>query len=91
MFTITDENMKSFNRRDKYSDFDAIEDIQVLAHQENWCMVRTFKLMPTLFFMQEAGRRIWSLEPDDEYDKYGIKHSFNIITYYKKCQKQMKQ
>jgi hypothetical protein len=59
--------MKDFNWRDKYSDFDAIEDIEVLACQPNWCIIRTRKLMPTLWFMQGAGRKIWELTSDDEY------------------------
>jgi len=59
--------MKNFNWKDKYSDFEPIEDIEVLAMQENWCMVRTRALIPTLWFMQDAGRRIWELAPDDEY------------------------
>ena len=33
--------------------FDPIEDIEVLAEQETWCMIRTEKLLPTLQFMQK--------------------------------------
>ena len=82
MFIITDENMKNFNWRDKYDDFDELEDIETLAMQENWCMIRTRKLMPTLWFMQDAGRRIWELMPDDEYISW-VKFETNILTYYK--------
>lgn len=88
MFIITDEDMRDFKWRDKYNDFDVLEDVETLAMQENWCMIRTWKLMPTLWFMQDAGRRIWSLEPDDEYISW-VKLEKNILTYYKtKWQKQ---
>ena len=71
-----------FNRQDKYDDFDAIEDIEPLAMQSNWCQVRTRKLMPTLRFMQDAWRKLWELVPDDEYIS-GVKFEANILTYYK--------
>lgn len=74
--------MTDFNWREKYDDFDALEDIEVLAEQQNWCMIRTRKLMPTLWFMQDAGRKIRELMPDDEYIS-GIKFETNILTYYK--------
>lgn len=85
--SITDDDaMRDFNWKEKYDDFDALEDIEPLAMQSNWCIVRTRKLMPTLWFMQDAGRKIWSLEPDDEYIS-GIKFEANILTYYKPKQK----
>ena len=81
--SITDEeNMKDFNRREKYDDFDEFEDIETLANEKNWCILRTRKLMPTLWFMQDAGWKIWSLEPDDEYISW-IRFEANILTYYK--------
>ena len=91
IFTIIDEDMSEMDYQHKvdeimqnrFSDFDPIEDLEVLAQQENFCIVRTRKLMPTLFFMQRAWWKIWSLEPDDEYDKYGIRYEYNILTYYK--------
>ena len=90
MFITDDEGMKNSNYEEKvwqlleekYDDFDPIEDIEPLAMQQNWCMVRTRKLMPTMFFMQRAGRKIWELIPDDEYIS-GIKFETNILTYYK--------
>lgn len=82
MSITIEENMKNFNRQEKYPDFDAIEDIEPLAMQENWCIVRTWKLMPTLWFMQQAGWKIWELVPDDEYIS-GVKFERNILTYYK--------
>ena len=75
--------MRNFNWRDKYSDFDELQDIETLAMQKTWCMIRTIKLMPTLWFMQDAWRKIWELIPDDEYDKYGIRYEYNILTFYK--------
>ena len=74
--------MTDFNWREKYDDFDALEDIEVLAEQKNWCMIRTRKLMPTLRFMQDAGRKIRELLPDDEYIS-GVRFETNILTYYK--------
>ena len=90
MFITTDENMSKTDYElrvaeimtSHFSDFDPIEDIEPLAMQQNWCMVRTRKLMPTMFFMQRAGRKIWELIPDDEYIS-GIKFETNILTYYK--------
>lgn len=55
-------------------DFNAIDDIEILAMQEKWCMVRTLNLLPTLLFMQSAWRRLWELQADNEAD---------ILTYYK--------
>lgn len=83
MSITTVENMKDFNYRDKYPDFDEIEDIEVLAMQPTWCMIRTGKLMPTLWFMQQAWRHIWELTPDDEYISW-VRFEKNILTYYKK-------
>lgn len=68
--------------QNRFSDFDPIEDIEPLAMQQNWCIVRTWKLRPTLRFMQRAGWKIWSLDPDDEYVSW-IKFEKNILTYYK--------
>lgn len=65
-----------------FSDFDPLEDIESLAMQKNWCMIRTWKLMPTLWFMQRAGRKLWELIPDDEYIS-GVRLERNILTYYK--------
>ena len=56
MFTITDENMLKTDYEQNYhsNKFDPIDDIEVLSQQKTWCMVRTEKLLPTLFFMQRA-------------------------------------
>jgi hypothetical protein len=45
-------------------------------------MVRTRKLMPTLWFMQEAWWKIWELIPDEEYISW-VKMEANILIYYK--------
>jgi hypothetical protein len=82
MFTIIEEDMKDFKRQDKYSDFEPLEDIEVLAMQENRCMIRTGKLMPTLWFMQDAGWKIYEITPDDEY-VVGMRFVRDILTYYK--------
>lgn len=67
---------------DKYSDFSPIEDIEPLAMKSNWCQIRTWKLMPTMFFMQRAWRKLWELVPDDEYISW-VRLEYNILTYYK--------
>jgi hypothetical protein len=58
MFIITDENMLEidYEQQENHSKpgFDPFEDMQFLARQENMCIVRTEKLLPTLFFMQRT-------------------------------------
>ena len=71
MFIITDENMLK-------TDFEPIDDIQMLVNHSNICVVRTAKLLPTLQFMQRAWWKLRELTPDDE-DWI----EFNILTYYK--------
>ena len=78
MFITTDENMWRIDFRDNYPDFDAIEDIEILTQTKDLCVIRTGKLIPTLFFMQETWWKIWELTPDDE-DWI----EYNILTYYK--------
>lgn len=69
-------------------DFDPLEDMEMLASSENWCMVRTWRLRDTLKFMQGAGWKIREITPDDEYISW-VKIECNILTYYKpKWQKQ---
>lgn len=82
MSITEDDAMKDFNWREKYTDFDPIEDIEPLAMQKNWCIIRTRALMPTLRFMQDAWWKIWELTPDDEYISW-VKFETNILTYYK--------
>ena len=69
--------------QNRFSDFDALEDIEILTQQPKRCMVRTGKLRPTLRFMQRAWWKLYELISDDEYDKYGIRYERNILTYYK--------
>lgn len=61
------------------TDFEPIEDIEILTSLSNLCTVRTAKLFPTLKFMQSLGWRIRELMPDDE---DGVE--YNILTFYKK-------
>lgn len=60
------------------TEFNPIEDIDILAMQPNWCLVRTEKLLPTLQFMQGAGWKLFELQADDMGDA-----EWNILTYYK--------
>lgn len=83
LMSITDDDaMRDFNWREKYEDFDAIEDIEPIVSNPDWCIIRTWKLMPTLRFMQDAWWKIWSMEADDEYISW-IRFEKNILTYYK--------
>lgn len=82
MWKIDYDQQVDLMLQNRFKDFDPIEDIEVLASQKNRCTIRTWKLTPTLFFMQRAGRRIWELVPDDEYIS-GVKFEHNILTFYK--------
>jgi hypothetical protein len=66
----------------RFSDFDPIEDIEPIVMQQNRCIIRTWKLRPTLRFMQKAWWKIWDLTPDDEYISW-VRFEKNILTYYK--------
>ena len=94
MFIITDENMSKIdwvqekdwsqnpsNERD-YVEFDPLEDIEVLAQQPTWCIVRTWRLFDTLKFMQNAWWKLWELQSDDETIAW-VRMERNILTYYK--------
>ena len=71
MFIITDENMLR-------TDFDPIEDLEILTSLSNLMVVRTQKLLPTLQFMQKCGWKLWELIPDDEWE-----FEYNVLTFYK--------
>ena len=71
MFIITDENMLK-------TDFDPVEEIQILTSHSNLCVVRTGNLLGTLQFMQKLWWRLYELLPDDQDGK-----EYNILTYYK--------
>lgn len=73
-FTIEIENMKSFN---------PMEDIEILTSHSNVMLIRTSNLLPTLTFMQQAGRHLQELIPDDEMNECGDIKEFNILSYYK--------
>lgn len=66
------------------NDFDPIEDIETLAGNEKWNIIRTSKLLPTMLFMQRAWWRLYEINPDDEYDRLLGRVEYNILTYYKK-------
>lgn len=60
------------------TDFEPLDDIEMIVSLSNLCVVRTAKLLPTLQFMQKLGWRLWELQADDEWDK-----EYNLLTYYK--------
>ena len=66
MFIITDETMSKTDYQ-----FDPIEDIQILTSLSNIYVVRTEKLLPTLFFMQKLGWKLWELQADDRVNEFG--------------------
>ena len=60
------------------TDFNPIEDIEMLTSLQNVCVVRTPKLIETLRFMQNCWWKIYELQPDDEWEI-----EYNILTFYK--------
>ena len=78
MFIITDETMSKTDYQ-----FDPIEDIQILTSLSNIYVVRTEKLLPTLFFMQKLGWKLWELQADDRVNEFGELIEWEILTYYK--------
>ena len=66
------------------TDFEPLDDIEMIVSLSNLCVVRTYKLLPTLQFMQRLGWRLYEIQADDEWDI-----ECNLLTYYKpKWQKQ---
>ena len=63
---------------DAMTDFNPIEDIEMLTSLQNVCVVRTPKLIETLRFMQNCWWKIYELQPDDEWEI-----EYNILTFYK--------
>jgi len=63
------ENMKNFN---------PFEDMEKLSQTEDTFIVRTWKLLPTLQFMQNSGWKLQELIPDDDKEK-----EFNILIFKK--------
>lgn len=87
MFITTDENMSKTDYELNLSNdgFNPFEDIEVLSRWDNWCMISTRKLLPTMEFMQDAWWRIREIVADDEYVSW-VPIEKNILTYYKpKC------
>lgn len=65
--------------------FNPFEDIEILSHKDNLCIIRTRKLLDTLKFMQEWWWRLYELTPDDEWVSW-VRIERNILIYYKpKC------
>lgn len=60
------------------TDFEPLEDIEMLTSLSNVCVVRTPKLIETLRFMQNCWWKIYELQPDDEWET-----EYNILTFYK--------
>lgn len=69
MFITIDESMRDFN---------PLDDIEILCQTEDTFIVRTWKLIETMLFIQEAWWIFRQLIPDDEWEI-----EFNILAYYK--------
>ena len=48
------------------TDFEPLDDIEMIVSLSNLCVVRTYKLLPTLQFMQRLGWRLYEIQADDE-------------------------
>lgn len=62
--------------------FNPFEDIETLSHKDNLCIIRTWKLLDTMKFMQNAWWRLWELQADDVYVSW-VPIERNILIYYK--------
>ena len=69
MFIIIDDAMKDFN---------PIDDLEILCQTEDTFIVRTWKLLEALNFIQQAWWKLSELIPDDRNSQ-----EFNILVYYK--------
>ena len=56
MFIITDENMlkTDYELENEENLFNPFEDIETLSQKDNLCIIRTWKLLDTMKFMQDA-------------------------------------
>ena len=59
-------------------DFNPLDDIEILCQTEDTFIVRTWKLLDTLLFIQQSWWKLRQLIPDDEW-----KSEFNILAYYR--------
>ena len=84
MFIITDENMlkTDYELEDEETPFNPFEDIETLSQKDNLCIIRTWKLLDTMKFMQNAWWRLWELQADDVYVSW-VPIERNILIYYK--------
>jgi len=62
--------------------FNPFEDIETLSHKDNLCIIRTWKLLDTMKFMQNAWWKLWELQADDVYVSW-VPIERNILIYYK--------
>lgn len=65
-----------------FSEFDSVEEIEILSITADSCIVRTYNLTPTLFHMQQMGWHLRDLTPDDTEVSW-VKIECNILSYYK--------
>ena len=73
MFITIDESMR---------DFSAMDDLDILCHTADTLIVRTWKLIESLSFLQDTWWRLDELIPDDEMWPGGVKE-FNILVCLK--------
>lgn len=71
MFITIDENMLR-------TDFNPMEDMEILCQTNDTFIVRTSNFLPTLMFVQECGWKLSELIPDDS-----DLQEFNILVYHK--------
>ena len=87
MFIIIDDIMlkTDYELENEKNLFNPFEDIETLSHKDNLCIIRTWKLLDTMKFMQDAWWKLWELQADDEYVSW-VPIERNILIYYKpKC------
>lgn len=71
-----------YELEDEETLFNPFEDIETLSHKDNLCIIRTWKLLDTMKFMQDAWWRLWELQADDVYVSW-VPIERNILIYYK--------
>lgn len=71
-----------YELEDEETLFNPFEDIETLSHKDNLCIIRTWKLLDTMKFMQNAWWRLWELQADDVYVSW-VPIERNILIYYK--------
>lgn len=71
-----------YELEDEETLFNPFEDIETLSQKDNLCIIRTWKLLDTMKFMQDAWWRLWELQADDVYVSW-VPIERNILIYYK--------